>query len=225
MVREGRPRRRVRRVVREVEYVNTINVRDRVTIDFVWYPGAPIVSTSRVDTAVANHPTTGRPRRITYTWTRDGRAPVTRPISGGRITIPLPPGSRGILRAFGTTWEIRRAARDEHMAAVNTLRGVQQRLNRLGYHLRRPGAANPGTDNILGRRTELAVLQFQNDYTPPVGAPAAASNQLKIRGEWVSNTHATFQGNLNRYNGAACPNPTAADSSRLRASIRARVGG
>jgi len=222
---EERIRRRVRRApLSEVEYVNTINVRDRVTIDFVWYPGSPMAAQSRIDPTVPNHPRTGEARSIRFTWAPRDRAPVTRVMNSGSITISLPPGSSGVLTAFETAWEIRRAARGVQMTPVDQMRGVQQRLNRLGYHLRAPGAIGAGIEGIWGRRTEIAVLQFQNDYVPPHGAPPAAANQLRIRGEWTQNTNAAYVNNIAAYHCGTCPNPSSGDGNALRAALRARVG-
>src|SRR5687768_17320755 len=104
-------KRRVQRGAAETAYVNTLNVADRVTIDFVWYPGAATVTDSHIDTFVTDHPGTGARRELTYTWTPDGGTAVTRRMdNSARITIPLAPGARGTLRAFGTTWQIRRVA-------------------------------------------------------------------------------------------------------------------
>lgn len=218
--------RRLRRSARERDYVNTINVRNRVTIDFVWYPGAALVDDSLVDTLVPDNDS-GNRRNISFTWQRDGGRALRRPMLSGRGTISLPPGSSGELSCFGSSWRITRVGNAVNMEASNTLRGVQRRLDRLGYHLRRPGSANSGIDNNWGKRSELAVLQFQNDYRPSPGAPANAGNRLKVRGEWTENTDAAYTGNLQRYNNntAVAPNPSTADGQSLQASLVARVGG
>ena len=62
------------------------------------------------------------------------------------------------------------------------MRGVQQRLDRLGYHLRSPGQVSAGLDGIEGRITEAAVIAFQADFRP-----TGAGKRLFIRGEWDSN--------------------------------------
>ncbi len=218
-------KRKVRRSVRQSDYVNTINVRNRVTIDFVWFPGAPLAVQSHIDPKVKKHPKTGAKRTISYSWAQDGKEPVSVVMESGRITISLPLGSHGTLTAFGTTWEITRAGPGVNMTPVNQMRGVQERLNRLGYHLRKPGEEKAGTDGILGRRTEQAILQFQVDYVPPGAPPAGAANQLQVRGEWKNNTDAAFQGNLDAYDGnPPCPNPTTPDSAAFQAALRARVG-
>jgi Putative peptidoglycan binding domain len=217
----------IQRGVADATYVNTVNLGDRVTIDFVHYPGATQVSDSWVDPTLPSM--AGRPREIRYRWERTGAAPVERVMASGRITIPLPPGQSGTLTVFNTSWRITRAAAGTNMDAANTLRGVQQRLNRLGYHLRGPGAVGAGVDGSLGGRTELAILQFQNDYRrpapPPVGL-GALPVRLQIRGEWTANPG--IQGNLNTYDGSppgpAAANPSAADGASLQTALRAVVG-
>jgi hypothetical protein len=147
-------------------------------------------------------------------------------MASGRIVINLAPGASGTLTCFGSQWRITRVANTVNMSPANTLRGVQQRLDRLGYHLRAPGARNPGIDNNLGRRTEAALLQFQNDYRPAAGTAAPANNRLRLRGEWTTNTNATFTGNLRDYNHgtAVAPNPSIADGAALQAAVTAVVG-
>jgi hypothetical protein len=217
----------LQRIVADVNYVNTVNVGDRVTIDFVHYPGAAQVVDSFVEPTLPS--VAGRAREIRYLWERTGTAPVERVMAYGRITVPLQPGQSGTLTVFNTSWRITRAAAGTNMDAANTLRGVQQRLNRLAYHLRGPGAAGSGVDGSLGARTELAVIQFQCDYRPPAAPPAglgALPARLQIRGEWTNNPG--IQGNLNTYNGAtaAAPaaNPSAADGTSLQTALRAVVG-
>jgi len=228
MANGGVVARRVMRVMREANYVTTLNFADRVTIDFVWYPGetAANVQKSWVDTLVEAPDADGNERTIEYTWELTGRAPVRRTMDFGRITIPLPPGSTGTLTVFGTSWQITRAAAGQAMDPAGTMRGIQQRLNALGYHLRAPGVAGAGADGAAGRLTERAILAFQVDYRPPAGAPAAAANRLNIRGEFQNNP--AIAANLNAYNnaggGPAGVNPSAADSASLSASLVAAVG-
>jgi hypothetical protein len=215
--------RRVARGAAESNFVNTLNVVNTVTIDFVWYPGGNNVTTagSLIDTFIVDHPATGNRRNVYYTWTLDGATPVRRIMNSGTITISLPKGQKGVLEVFRTQWEIRRAGAGVFMTAVNQLRGVQQRLNRLGYHLRQPGAESPGVDNSYGRRTEHAILQFQNDYRP-----TGVGSRLNIRGEWTSNTDPKYTGNLTTYGrGGASPNPSSADGPALQTAIRTLVGG
>lgn len=217
--------RRVARAANESTHVNTINVNDRVTIDFVWYPGAANVNDSLIDTLIDDAPD-GSKRWLHYTWQREGRPAIRRPMNSSRITVALAPNSKGTLTCFGTSWRIARVANGVLMNPANTLQGVQERLDRLGYHLRSPGAPASGVDNIPGRITELAVLQFQVDYRPAAGAPAAAANPLKVRGEWMTNAGPVYAANLAGYNQAVpvAPNPSLADGLALQASLVAKVG-
>jgi hypothetical protein len=214
--------------MREAGYVNTLNFADRVTIDFVWYPGETVanVQNSLVDTLVDAPAANGRERTVDYTWTLTGKAPVRRTMASGRITIPLPPGSTGTLTVFGTSWQVTRAAAGQAMDPAGTVRGIQQRLNTLGYHLRQPGGVGAGTDGVAGRTTERAILAFQADYRPPAGAPAAAANRLNIRGEFMNNP--AIAANLNWYNniagGPPGVNPSGGDSASMTASLVAAVG-
>ncbi|MCY2954015.1 MAG: hypothetical protein NTU53_18895 [Planctomycetota bacterium] len=214
--------RTLQRSTNESNYVNTLNLHARVTIDFVWYPGAADVTDSRINPFVVDHPITNQRREITYTWTPQGREPVTRVMNSGRITIPLAAGASGTLRAFGTTWLITRWAAAVNMTPVNQLRGVQQRLDRLGFHLRAAGAQASGIDNTLGARTERAVLCFQAAYRPLPPGPAA---RLQVRGEWTNNTAANYQNNLNAYNNnTAVANPSTADATSFQNALVAYVG-
>lgn len=220
--------RRVMRFNSEATYVNTINVADRVAIDFVWYPGEAGAGAgdSLVDTLVAAPAADGTERKVMYTWARTGRPVVRRSMNSGRIYLPLPPGATGVLTVFGTSWQITRAAAGVAMSAIASLQGLQERLNLLGYQLRAPGQQSNGVDGVAGRRTEGAVLAFQADYRPAAGAPAAAAARLNIRGEWASNP--AIANNLNWYNqvggGAAGFNPSATDSAALQAALVAAVG-
>jgi hypothetical protein len=225
--------RRVARAVAEGGYINTINLAWRVTFDFVWYPGATTVAASYIDSLVPNDASTGKPREIHYTWQRDGGPEVRQLMNSGRITINLPPGRKGKLTVFDTVWEVSRVATGTTMSAANTLRGLQQRLNRLGYHLRRPGNTTPGIDGSWGRLTEIAVVQFQVDYVAPAGAPPAAANRLMVRGEWTTNTDPAYRENLWTYNGSPTnaagnkvyvANPSTADAASLSAALQAQVG-
>ncbi len=46
-------KRKVMRFVQEASYINTVNVADRLHIDFVWYPGEATLGGSLVDPMVA----------------------------------------------------------------------------------------------------------------------------------------------------------------------------
>jgi Putative peptidoglycan binding domain len=215
--------RRVQRGVQETNFVNTINLVDRTTIDFVWYPGARNVNDSIIDVIVPLPAPGAAPREIPYRWSRTGMADIRRNMSTGRVTLPLAPGTSGTLHAFDTEWRITRPAAGVVLSAANSMQGVQQRLNVLGYHLRTPGAANPGIDSIYARITERAVLSFQVDYRLPAGAPAGSpAGPLRVRGEWTANPG--IQVNLNKYNGGPTPNPSGADGTAVQQALVAFVG-
>jgi hypothetical protein len=216
--------RRVQRAVRESNFVNTLNLVDRTTIDFVWYPGARDLNASLIDVIMPLTAAGAAPREVHYIWARTGMADIRRNLSSGRVTLPLPPGSAGTLTVFDTQWRITRTAAGVVMTASANLQGVQQRLNVLGYHLRAPGARNPGIDSMYGKVTERAVLSFQVDYRLPAGAPAGSPvGPLRVRGEWTSNPG--IQANLNQYNApAAAANPSAADGTALQQALVAFVG-
>lgn len=215
--------RRVMRFLEESQYVNTVNAADRLQIHFVWYPGASTVVDSLIDpmTVAADE----SERKIMYTWARTGKKAVTREMISGRITVPLAHGGTGTLTVFDTSWQITRVAAGVAMDPVGTVKGIQQRLNALGYHLRNAGTKAPGVDGVAGRRTENAVLAFQADYRPAAGAAAAVNNRLKIRGEWLSDPAITP--NLNQYTVTVAlqNNPSATDSASFQAALVVAAGG
>jgi hypothetical protein len=219
--------RAVQRGASELTWVNTINLADRISLDFVWYPGADDVTNSFVDVLLPIVPPAVAPHEIPYTWARTGMAKITHKMALGRITLPLAPGSSGVLTVFDTQWKITRAAIGVTMSAVGGVLGIQQRLNSLGYHLRAPGAAAAGADNVNGGRTERAVLSFQVDYRRPAGAAVGSpAGPLRVRGEVASNP--SIQANLDNYNHSPpappAANPSAADSAQLQAALVAIVG-
>lgn len=74
----------------------------------------------------------------------------------GKVTIRVAPGVTAHLHVMGT--EYRLTSRGT-LEAVSHLRGVQRRLNMLGY--------NAGqVDGVMGKHTEYAVLGFQADNDP-----------------------------------------------------------
>jgi hypothetical protein len=74
----------------------------------------------------------------------------------GKIIIRIPAGQYASVKIMGTEYKIRR---QPVLKAKNTLKGVQQRLNLLGY--------NAGyIDGIMGPKTEYAVLNYQADNNP-----------------------------------------------------------
>ena len=202
--------RRVQRAVLESNYVNTINLADRITIEFVWYPGERHVKTSLIDVIMHVPKAGAAPREVSYKWSRKGMANIERTLVDGRVTLPLPPGGSGVLRIFDTDWRITRAKLGVTMSNPNSLRGVQQRLNRLGYHLRKPGASSAGSDGKNNSITELAILSFQGDAG------------FRVRGEWIANPD--IQENLNAYNDIEpgrpdAPNSSAEDGAKLQLAL------
>jgi hypothetical protein len=216
--------RRVQRAVQESLFVNTLNLVDRTTIDFVWYPGARNLNASLLDVIMPLAAPGAAPREIPYKWSRTGVADLRRNLSSGRVTLPLAPGTTGTLTVLDTEWRITRNAAGVVMAAAANIQGVQQRLNVLGYHLRAPGALDPGIDSSFGKITERAVLSFQVDYRLPAGAPAGSpAGPLPVRGEWTANPG--IQANLNQYNGGGpAANPSAADGAAVQQALVAFVG-
>jgi hypothetical protein len=211
------------RFVQEAGYINTVNVADRLRIHFVWYPGEVALGGSLVDPMVPA--ADGKERPITYSWAQSGKKPVTRQMILGTITVPLAPGGAGTLTVFDTSWQLTRVAAGVAMDPVASVRGIQQRLNALGYHLRGAGTKAAGVDGIAGRRTENAVLAFEADYRPPAAAAAPANKRLQIRGEWMNNP--AIMANLNQYNTPAFQNtnPSATDSAALQAALVVVAGG
>jgi len=180
-----RLQRRVMRLAQESAFINTINVADRVKIHFVWFPGPQDPSMSLVDPILGALDAAGNERTVEYLWQRTGLPDVRRTMNTGTIVLTLPPGGKGTLTVFDTSWELTRAANGVTLDGKTTMNGVQQRLDRLGYHLRTPGQVSPGISGAENQATEAAVIAFQADYRPgPVGGP---STRLFIRGEWNSN--------------------------------------
>jgi|SRR5580700_7219119 hypothetical protein len=203
------PQRRVMRQTQESDYINTLNVVDRVAIHFVWVPGPRNLAASLVDTLIEAPDASGHERNIEYSWQRAGMPEVKRTMLKGTITLILPPGGKGTLKVFDTSWEITRAANGVALDGANTMRGVQQRLDRLGYHLRGPGQVSPGLDGIEGPRTEAAVIAFQADFRPSGPHPT----RLFIRGEWTNNPQLTV-----------VPNPSAVDGAAMRLNLVVAAG-
>ena len=219
--------RRVQRATAESAFINTLNLGDRIALDFVWYPGADDLPVSLIDVILPLPTPASKPREIPYKWSRTGMADINRKMASGTITLPLAPGSSGTLTVFDTKWRVTRAAIGVTLSAVNGLTGIQQRLNILGYHLRAPGVAPSGIDGINGKITERAVLAFQVDYRRPAGAPAASpAGPLFVRGEALANPN--IQTNLDQYNHLTPPpsanNPSAIDAGQVQKALVAIVG-
>jgi peptidoglycan hydrolase-like protein with peptidoglycan-binding domain len=203
--------RRVMRHTQESNFVNTINAADRLQIHFVWFPGPHGLAASLIDTLIVAPDGAGHERNIEYRWQPEGLAEVRRKMLSGTVTLLLPPGRKGKLTAFDTTWEITRAANGVTLDPAASMRGVQQRLDRLGYHLRSPGQKSAGLDGIEGPITEAAVIAFQADFRPA----AVGAGRLRIRGEWTSNPVLTPLLDANN---------SAADGTATRTALVAAAG-
>jgi len=71
----------------------------------------------------------------------------------GKITLRLTAGQTAKVTILGTTYKVKH---DAGLASKTTLKGVQRRLNMLGYNA---GAV----DGVMGPQTEYAVLNYQAD--------------------------------------------------------------
>jgi hypothetical protein len=99
---------------------------------------------------------------------RDGEKPVTISPVNGVYAIPLQTGEQGKLELFDTVYTVASLASGNDAAitypsiinwplpllSVNTLEGVQQRLQLLGYYTGK-------VDGSMGAATERAILEFQ----------------------------------------------------------------
>jgi len=86
----------------------------------------------------------------------EGAARANTTGADGKVIVQLRAGQRARLNVMGTEYQLglRRA-----LEPVNQIRGVQRRLNMLGY--------NAGVvDGTIGPKTEYAVLNFQADNAP-----------------------------------------------------------
>lgn len=71
----------------------------------------------------------------------------------GKISFSLPAKAKAEVEIFGTVYELRYSSK---LAGYTSVRGVQKRLNMLGYH-------TGSVDGKKGAMTERAVLLFQAD--------------------------------------------------------------
>ena len=148
---------------------NTIN-RRRVEIFFQRFPGvdprsgiAGLEFTVRVGTAPP----------------RSGRTPAN-----GKVEILLGAGEAATLQILGSRYEVTLMASRLHPVAE--LRGVQQRLNMLGYAA---GALESGTPPVQAatslnqnKTTEHAIIDFQSDHEPLlIDAIAGPRTQQKLQ--------------------------------------------
>ncbi len=125
---------------------------------------------------------------------RIGTAP---PLTGqtpanGRIEFLLAVDETAQVEILGSTYEVRLLTGGLHPIAE--LRGVQQRLNMLGYNagvIEAPAAGTPATQARAGDNltlaTELAITNFQADHNPLfIDAVAGQRTQPRVR-QTVSN--------------------------------------
>jgi len=97
----------------------------------------------------------------------------------GSVKVVMPAGAAAILDIFGSSYELSPKAGIE---ALNTIPGVQRRLDMLGYH---PGAIN-GT---VGVETDDAVLKLQADNKQDTdGDSAQAVDPTKPYGKKIQDT-------------------------------------
>ncbi len=108
------------------------------------YPGT---AGSDADRAIAD---------VDYKITIGGHTSQGKTGADGNIHISMPANGKALLEMLGTTYEVTPVATLE---AKNTARGVQRRLQCLGYELGR-------VDGVVGIRTGIALLQFQADNAP-----------------------------------------------------------
>lgn len=118
------------------------------------------VTGRKVELIFQTCPGTGCPiQGLAYTILIDGKERAMG-VTGadGKVTLTLKAGQIGVVKAMGTEYELKLLGSVE---AIGTVRGVQRRLNMLGY-----GAG--GVDGVVGKKTEYAVLNFQADNAPLV---------------------------------------------------------
>lgn len=128
-----------------------------VIIYFQRYPGTASAS------GIANVP---------YTLRVDGRV-VQNGVTAadGRITLNFAPTKTGMLEILGSTYEIHLRNTIE---ALNTVRGVQRRLNALGYEL-------GGVDGTVGQGTDRAALNFQADNALDTDGVIGSNTRNRLR--------------------------------------------
>ncbi len=97
----------------------------------------------------------------------------------GSIKVVMPANSVALLDFLGTTYDL--SPRDE-IEPLDTIKGVQRRLDMLGYH---PGAV----DGTVGTTTDDAVLKLQADNNKdPDGDTTQAIDPTKPYGADIQNT-------------------------------------
>lgn len=95
----------------------------------------------------------------------------------GMVRFTLRKGEVASLKAIGTSYRIRLV---EKLEPATKVKGLQRRLNGLGYNL---GSA----DGTIGPRTERAILDFQADNDPlrvdGIYGPKTRSRLVQVAGE------------------------------------------
>ena len=107
---------------------------------------------------------------VSYTFTVAGETQSGSTSSDGSITLEMPAQATGFLNIFGTDYSIRIR---HHLEAISSMKGVQRRLDMLGYHL-------GSIDGVLGKHTDRSVLNFQADNNPldPDGGPGPKTQPI-----------------------------------------------
>jgi hypothetical protein len=119
-------------------------------------------------------------------------SPGTAPLSGktppdGKITVRLGKTETAKLEILGSTYEI--SPLTEALHPITELRGVQQRLNMLGYNAGAPQVPAAGSNPVLAatglnqrEETELAIINFQSDNDPLfIDGIAGAKTQPRLQ--------------------------------------------
>jgi len=115
--------------------------RRRIEIIFQRYPGTAAASAIQ---GLNYEVTIGRHTRRDTTG------------ADGKVTIRVPAGGTARLNIMGTQYRL--TARSG-LESSNSTRGIQRRLNMLGYNA-------GGVDGTMGSKTEHAVLNYQADNSP-----------------------------------------------------------
>lgn len=135
---------------------------------------------------------------LDFTITVNGGTPIAgRTPANGRVEILLAAGDTAILSILGSQYEVSLLTGGLH--PVNELRGIQQRLNMLGYNagpldttappilglVPTPSLTGAGTHDVEGQstlETELAITNFQSDNDPLfIDAQAGPRTQTRLR--------------------------------------------
>lgn len=109
---------------------------------------------------------------LDFTVAVNGGPPrIGRTSADGKIEIRLAPGETATLNVLGSQYQIDLNTVGLH--PISELRGVQQRLNMLGYGAGVLESPAPGTSAVLARTgfnqtesTERAIINFQADHEP-----------------------------------------------------------